>query len=139
MATDSASDEFDWVSAQTACTTALMFRRLLEGARKDVDRRNASGFGRRDRWTFKLHADDENTFEVTRDAPDGSTLAFVAFEREGPRINVTSEGTDAHFTAIVNINPAGECRFLVGETEYLAWEVRKMALEVLFFEEQEEE
>jgi hypothetical protein len=85
MATDSGNDEFDWVSAQTACTT------------------------------------------------------FVAFERQGPRINVTSEGTDAHFTAIVNINPAGECRFFVGETEYLAWEVRKMALEVLFFEEQEED
>ena len=135
MATDSGQDDFDWVSAQAGCAVDLMFRRLLDGARKDVDRRNAAGFGRHDRWTFKVHEDDENNFEVTRDAPNGSTLAFVAFEREGPRINVTSEGTEAHFTAIVNINPAGECRFFIGEGEYLAWEVRKMALEHLFFED----
>lgn len=139
MATDSGQDDFDWVSAQAGCAVDLMFRRLLDGARKDVDRRNASGFGRHNRWTFKLHLDDENNFEITRDAPDGRTLAFVAFEREGPRINVTSEGTEAHFTAIVNINPAGDCRFFVGEGEFLAWEVRKMALEALFFEEAEEE
>ncbi len=84
---------------------------------------------------YKFHVDDENNFEITRDGSDGRTLAFVAFAREGPRINVTSEGTDAHFTTIVNINPAGECRFFVGENEYLAWEVRKMALEVLFFDD----
>ena len=135
MATDSGNDDFDWVAAQAACSTELMFRRLLEGARRDADRRNASGFGRKDKWTFKLHVDDENNFEITRDTPDGRTLAYVAFEREGPRINVTSEGTDAHFTAIVNINPAGECRFFVGENEYLAWEIRKLALEPLFFED----
>ena len=139
MATDSTNDNFDWVSAQSGCRTDLQFKKLLEGARADVDRRNAAGFGRHDRWTFKFHVDDENNFEVTRDASDGSTLAYVAFQREGSRVNVTSEGTEAHFTAIVNINPAGDCRFFIGEHEYLGWEVRKMALEMLFFEEQDEE
>lgn len=139
MATDSMNDSFDWVSAQASCRSDLMFRKLLDGARADVDRRNGAGFGRTDRWTFKFHHDDENNFEITRDAPNGSTLAYVAFQREGPRINVTSEGTDAHFTAIVSINPSGECRFFVGENEYLAWEVRKMALEALFFEEPQED
>ena len=40
-------DDFDWVSAQAGCRINLMFQRLLEGARKDVDRRNAAGFGAR--------------------------------------------------------------------------------------------
>jgi hypothetical protein len=29
-------------------------RGLLDGARKDVDRRSGAGFGRQDRWTFKI-------------------------------------------------------------------------------------
>ena len=41
-------------------------------------------------------------------------------------------------TAIVGINPHGDCRYYVGEIEYLGWEVRKQALDMLFFEESEE-
>lgn len=74
MAAESAMDDFDWVSAQSGCRIDLMFQRLLEGARKDVDRRNA----------------------------------------------------------------AGECRYFVGEHEFLGWEVRKLALEPLFFGDDEE-
>ena len=139
MATDSTNENFDWVSAQAGCRIDLMFRKLLEGARADVDRRNASGFGRTDGWRFEFHVDDENSFEVTRATGNARSTAFVAFEREGPRINVTSEGVGVEFTAIVNINASGDCRYYVGEGEYLGWEVRKMALDVLFFEEPDDE
>jgi hypothetical protein len=32
-------DDFDWVTAQAGCTTVLMFKRLQDGARKEVDLR----------------------------------------------------------------------------------------------------
>ncbi len=132
---DHGMDDFDWVSAQSACSTELMFQRLQEGARKDVERRNGAGFGRTDHWKFVLHVDDDS-FEVTRTA--GRAAAFVTFEREGPRINIHGDGVDVQLTAIVGINAAGECRYFIGEGEYLGWEVRKMALDLLFFEEPEE-
>ena len=135
--TESAKDGFDWVTAQAGCTTEAMFERLQDGARTDVDRRNAVAGGRSDQWRFELNVDDDLNFEVARVA-DSSTSAFVTFERDGSRINVTGDGVDVQFTAITGINATGECRYFVGEHEYLGWEVRKLALDLLFFEDIEE-
>ena len=135
---DSTADDFDWVAAQAACTTEQMFQRLRDGAQKDVERRNASGFGRKDQWKFELNVDDEQSFEVARTGPTSTGSAFVTFEREGTRINVSGDGVDVQFTAITGINPAGQCRYFVGEHEYVGWEIRKMALDLLFFEESDE-
>jgi hypothetical protein len=135
---DSTADDFDWVSAQGGCTAEQMFKRLLDGARQDVDRRNAATFGRTDGWRFEVHVDDDDHFEVTRGAESAKAAAFVTFERSGPRINITGDGVDVELFAIVSINPHGACRYYVGETEYLGWEVRKLALDTLFFERDDE-
>jgi hypothetical protein len=65
--------------------------------------------------------------------------ALVRFEREGRRIHVRGEDVDVDFTAVVALDAAGVCRFLVGEVMYSEWELRRMALEQLFFEESEEQ
>ena len=134
---DSTADDFDWVSAQGGCTAEQMFAKLLDGARRDVDRRNAASFGRTDGWKFEVHVDDDDIFEVTR-AGGSRASAFVSFERVGPRINITGDGVDVQLFAVVSINPSGQCRYYVGEQEYLGWEVRKLALDTLFFEADEE-
>jgi hypothetical protein len=134
MATGSNEDSFDWVTAQAGCSAASMFQKLMDGARADVERRNGAGFGRHDKWRFEFHQDGE-VFEVTR---VGSRGAVVTFEREGPRININGDGIDVMMTAVVGINAAGDCRYYVGEAEYLGWEVRKLALDLLFFEDHEE-
>ena len=137
MAAGSGDDNFDWVTAQAACSAAIMFQKLLDGARSDVDRRNGAAFGRKDNWRFEFHV-DEDEFEVTRHAGAAKDTAFVTFTREGPRINVVGDGVDVQFTAIVGINAHGDCRYYIGEAEYLGWEVRKLALDQLFFEEPDE-
>ena len=139
MATQPTSDEFDWVSAQSACTAEAMFERLRKGAEKDVEIRNRlSG---PDDVRYELH-DDGEQFEVSRVAQSGSskpkTVAFVTFTREGRSINVTGDGVDVDFIAIVAVNHEGICHFFVGEIEYADWQIRKLALEHLFFEEPEE-
>ena len=65
-------------------------------------------------------------------------LASVRFERAGSRINVQGEDIEVDFTAIVSLDGSGACRFVVGETMYVDWEIRRMALELLFFEDFEE-
>jgi len=139
MAADSTMDDFDWVSAQAGCRTDLMFQRLLEGARKDVDRRNAAGFGRQDKWRFEVNVDGDSAFEVARIAESSRDSALVTFEREGPRINISGDGVEVQLTAITSVNASGNCRYFVGEHEFLGWEVRKLALEPLFFEETDED
>lgn len=115
-----------------------MFQRLLDGARKDVEQRAKAAFGREDQWGFEVHSDGEDHFEVARTTNSGKGGAFVTFERVGPRINISGDGVDVELFAVVGINHVGECRYYVGEGEYLGWEIRKMALDLLFFEQPEE-
>ena len=134
----SPTDDFDWVSAQAACSTEQMFERLLDGARRDVEQRSRVAAEREDEWGFEVHADDDDHFEVARTTNAGKGGAFVTFERVGPRINISGDGVDVELFAVVGINHAGECRYYVGEAEYMGWEIRKMALDLLFFEPHEE-
>lgn len=138
---DLSADDFDWVTAQAACTTETMFARLLAGVRHDVERRNALA-DPADESGFEVREDEDGQFEVVRTigkpAETTDVNAAVTFELAGARINIKGEGVDIDFTAIAGINPSGACRLFVGEAEYAEWEVRKLALEQLFFEEIEE-
>ena len=137
MAAGSNDDNFDWVTAQAGCSATQMFQKLQDGTRADVERRNSATFGRTDGWRFEFH-EDENGFEVVRIAGSSREGGFVTFQREGPRITITGDGVDVHLTAIVGINPHGDCRYFIGEGEFLGWEVRKQALDQLFFDSVEE-
>ena len=143
MSQEQTPDDFDWVVAQSKCSAASMFARLQAGVKQDVQRRNSLGlFGRDDGWTFEFQVDGEG-FEVSRVEASGgtesmdSTLALVRFERAGRRIDVRGDGVDVEFTAVVSLDVAGVCRLVVGEAMYSEWEIRRMALEQLFFEEEE--
>jgi hypothetical protein len=140
VAQDQASDEFDWVSAQAQCTVVTMFERLRTQVRADVQRRNGL-LGRTDGWRFEFETEDD-AFEVARvsgSLVDPKTNAVVTFERAGRRIHIHSEDIEIDITAIVTLDVGGACRFVVGEAIYSDWEIRRMSLELLFFEESEEE
>lgn len=137
MTQDHTPEDVDWVSAQSKCNAALTFERLQAGVQQDVERRNAIG-GRHDGWTFEFHEED-NEFEVSRLSDSGRVMAVVKFERAGRRIHVQGEDVEVDFTAVVSLDPAGVCRCVVGEALYSEWEIRRMALEQLFFEETEVE
>jgi hypothetical protein len=140
MAPDNAPDQFEWVSAQAECTAASMFERLRAGVKQDVERRNAladlDGASR-----FEFSEDGDDVFDVARlegsRFTDPRIAALVRFERAGRRINVHSEDVDVDFTAVLTLDPAGQCRFVVGEALYAEWEIRRMALELLFFDQPE--
>jgi hypothetical protein len=140
MAHEQVPDDLDWVSAQAKCSAAAMFERLRTRVREDVQRRNGI-FDRQDGFTFEFH-DDGDAFEASRgtpSGPQGTTVdALVRFERAGRRIRVYSEEIDVDFTAVVALDVSGLCRFVVGEAMYSEWELRRMALEHLFFEEEDE-
>ena len=140
MAHDQAPDEFDWVSAQAQCNAASMFERLRTQVREDVQRRNGL-LGRTDGWRYEFETEDD-AFEVSRvtgSLADPKTSAVVTFEKTGQRIQIHSEDIDVDLTAIVTLDVGGVCRFVVGEAIYSDWEIRRMALELLFFEEPAED
>jgi hypothetical protein len=113
-----------------------MFDRLRTHVNEDIQRRNGVS-GRNDGWTFEFEedGDDFEALRVTSGRGDSKVLALVRFERSGRRIIVHGEDVDVDFTAIVAVDASGLCRFVVGEVMYSEWEIRRMALESLFFEE----
>ena len=139
MAQDQVPDDFDWVAAQANCSAAAMFERLLTSVRHDVERRNLLLKEVDVKFEFE---ELEGGCEVSRVVPSpftGSKVdALVRFEREGRRIHVRGEDVDVDFTAVVALDPGGVCRFVVAEAMYSEWEIRRMALEQLFFEEHDE-
>ena len=143
MSPDPTLDDFDWVAAQAKCSTQSMFEHLRTRVHADVQQRNGV-FNRSDRWRFEFH-DEGDEFEVTRLISPGlgaqasgrapQVSASVRFMRTGRRIHVQGEDVDVDFVAVVTLDVTGQCRFAVGEAVYADWEIRKMALEQLFFEE----
>jgi len=140
MSQDHAPEDFDWVSAQARCSAAETFERLRDGVKADVQRRNSllvSGDG----WKFEFDEDDDG-FEAVRVVAQrfigSSGSAAVRFERIGPRIQIQGDGIDVDLTAVVTLDATGACRLVIGEAMYAEWEVRRLALELLFFEESED-
>jgi hypothetical protein len=137
MSQDTTAD-FDWVGAQAQCTARSMFERLRTRVREDVQKRNGL-FSRGDHWKFEFYEDEDKEFEVERHVPSSGTstnvTGVVTFVREGSRILVQGEDVDVDFVAVVTLDATGACRFVVGEAMYSDWEIRRMALELLFFEE----
>jgi hypothetical protein len=144
---DHPPDDFDWVAAQAKCSTQSMFEQLRARIRGDVHHRNGV-FDGDDHWRFEFH-DEGDEFEVTRLVSSGIGIqgsgstprvtASVRFVRTGRRIHVQGEDVDVEFVAVVTLDVAGQCRFAVGEAVYADWEIRRMALEQLFFEESDDD
>jgi hypothetical protein len=141
MSQDPTPDDFDWVAAQAKCSAAQTFDRLRDGVKADVERRNRL-LVRGDGWKFEFDEDDAG-FEAVRIVAPGSTgasgSAAVRFERVGRRIQIQGEDIDVDVTAVVTLDVSGACRLVVGEALYSEWEVRRLALEMLFFEETEDD
>ena len=131
---DHAPEDFDWVAAHATCNASAVFTRLRAGVADDVRRRNAQ-IG--DDGYPQFAVDDvegEDQFDVTRtDGPDNVT-AIVTFKREGRRILASGDGVEVDLTMVLTVDSLGACRCVIGEAMYAEWEVRRMALEQLFFE-----
>jgi hypothetical protein len=147
MSPDPTPDDFDWVAAQAKCSTQFMFEQLRTRVRGDVQHRNGV-FNRDDRWRFEFQ-DEGDEFEVLRlisssvgaqaSGRPPQVTASVRFMRNGRRIHVQGEDVDVDFVAVVTLDVSGQCRFAVGEAVYADWEIRRMALEQLFFEESDDD
>ena len=129
-----APDDFDWVAAHASCNASSMFERMRSGVGEDVRRRNAQ-VGEDEYPRFEAaDGEDEHEFDVSRADDRDRVTAFVTFKREGRRILISGDGVDVDLTIVVTLDTSGSCRCVIGEALYAEWEVRRMALEQLFFD-----
>jgi hypothetical protein len=121
--------DIDWVAALSACSVGAVFEELKQQVRRDVESRN------------KLRS--EYAHYVFRFIPEGDTFVVLIegmkihrtvtfFCRENAIIVQRSKGTP-EIEATLTLNDEGECRVKIDGQERELWQMRKMALEELFF------
>lgn len=124
--------EFDWVSARFECTLQKAFTDLLADVKADVDRINRllRDAGKHSK-NFESGSGGAHLI-VTRSV-DSRNLTRVEFLLE-PDAIVVNPGSGSAIRATIRLSPCGQCRFVVDGVEMEPWQLRRLALERLFFE-----
>jgi hypothetical protein len=126
--TEHEKKNINWVKVRGECSAVQMFEKLKLDIENDIKTRLAIRPDER-YYTFRLTS-SENSFTVLR---EGNRIgAAVAFFLADEAITV-KQSDKILFTARVTLSDEGECVFKIGDKEYESWQVRKIALEDLFF------
>jgi hypothetical protein len=123
--------DFDWVRARAECSLHTTFVRLESGVKSDVDARKEIPPANSEGVSFKASKEGDRLV-VTR--TEGSEVRKVEFSVNQNAILVA--GDTANFEATPGLNITGDCTLMVEDQELELWQVRRKALERLFFNEQ---
>ena len=138
-------NELDWVSVRAECSPAEVFERLRQQVEADVLMRQGKQSLNTGR-VFKFVSSNVTAFAViAEETPDmwvtHNAIGRVSFNLMNHKIVVSGVGiifereTSApQFDATATVNSEGQCRLKIQGKELTLWQVRKMALETLFFD-----
>jgi hypothetical protein len=119
--------ELDWVKERAACSLAKVFSDIHRGVEEDVKSAN-SIFPHGN--PLEVIVADKNAFTVKRGA---SITPVVMFILESGCIVVSATLSNEEWRFTVGLNNEGRCQLRWESQEFEQWQVRKMALEGLFF------
>jgi len=121
-------EDFKWVEARLNCCVEKVFAQLQAGVTNDVAEINVASSTEGTKFEVSPHG---NRFLVLR---EGKGVRKVEFVIDKNVISVLAEDKP-HFSAAPTMNPQGKCVLIVNGQEFELWQVRRMALERLFFGE----
>ena len=122
--------DLDWVRARVACSLHTVFARLIAGVKSDLAARQEVSRDLDQGIHFAISTEDDRNLVVSRNLR--GTVSTVEFSL-GPTEIVIGEDGIPIFTATVALNEAGDCTLVIDGNEMEMWQVRRMALEGLFF------
>ena len=125
----SKATNFNWIKARADCSVAQVFKQLELGARNDVEVANEQRKPE-EHHVFSVSA-EPGRFSVVRGSRSARPVS-VDFSLEGEEM-VACVGNEIKLTATITLNNEGRCMLKVNDEELEQWQVRRMALEDLFF------
>lgn len=120
--------EFDWVRARSECSLRNIFLRLSAGIKNDALTRDEIERKSGTNLHFEF-MDLPSVVLVTR--REGERSQKVEFTLGAD--DITVDGYGGRFTAAPGYNSTGDCTLIVHGEELELWQVRRKALELLFF------
>lgn len=124
--------DFDWVSERQKCSMALFYERLLAGARRNVDTRNATLTTEERGNDFSVEDHGDGLFGVVRRGAPGLAVRFKA-DRTTLSVEPSPDVKGAAFSGTLTLTDKARCRLRVGDEELDEWQVLRRGLERLFF------
>src|ERR1017187_7116640 len=122
------AENFDWVTARSECSLTKVFGRLSLGIQSDVEIRKELPS---DDWKFDFFPQQPRAFMVTRQNSRGDHRQVDFLIKDG---TIAILGTGVSFAARPGLNTSGRCTLMVNGQELELWQVRRMALDGLFFD-----
>lgn len=122
-------ENFDWVTARSACSANKIFEKLKMQVQQNVVKRKEF-FPPKNYYTFDFIESGSASFSVA--AAGHHIHDSVRFQLSGEKISVRSIDGAEHELYATLCND-GECRLKMKGQEYDLWQVLKMFLEDLFF------
>lgn len=119
-----------WVKARHQCAIAEVFLHLRTGIERDVAARAAlavEGMAPHGFTIVDPAGDRRDSFTVLRTGGAGDAHVRVSYTATAIQIGA--------LTATLTLNLQGECRLVVDGQELEGWQVPKLALERLFFQD----
>lgn len=124
-------DEFDWVAARWNCSLTMVFEKLKAQIKSDVDSIKSRRNSRLNEVEFTNNGNNFVVALIT--VSPGNIVDAVSFTLRENEILVTDMRERELFRAMPSIDDDGDCILMVGDKECELWQVRKKALEKLFF------
>lgn len=123
------SEDFDWVTAQSACSLTKIFETLKLQVLQDVEIRNKlrpqlAGY----KFDMAIKASHFTVF-VESNSPHWG----VQFSLSEKTIEVRDDRNAVMIEATLTLNDQRECRLKIKGQEHELWQFRRLALEKLFF------
>jgi hypothetical protein len=122
------TEGFDWVTERSLCSLPKVYEKLRLDIQRDVKTRNALR-SPTEQYVFET-VGNGGSFAVLLHA--NKVHKSITFSLGDKCIEVQNENAKM-FDATVGLNDDGECMLLVNGQERRLWQVRKLALEQLFF------
>lgn len=118
--------ELDWISIRSKCSLSVMFELLKSQVETDIAKQNEIPGHPQFSMGFS-----PASFTVLNHTIEG--IRAVVFALTKTHIEIKNAERQILFQASLTINDSGECRLKVDDKELELWQIRKRALEELFF------
>ena len=121
---------FDWLTERNKCTALKMFIHLQDDVEKDLAAaKKAFKDNHEKKFTLKKDAD---RFSVYEEVIPPRRVSFILSDTN-TEISVEDEKGEVKFVATLTLNKDKKCMFVVEGEELESWQLRRKALEALFF------
>jgi hypothetical protein len=121
--------KFDWVTERSSCSLPKVFKTLRSQVEEDVKSRNALR-PNNSPYEFSI-AENAGDFTVRLESKD--LRQSVIFSLSEHAISVRDDKGNPMFDVSLTFTDEGKCRLTVNNQPHELWQVRRMALEELFF------